>query len=87
MDPENAQPFFVALKSDDGDVMVQLDPEAIPSADHAGLLLADFARHMATAMAQTGKADSPEEALNQMLGLFEAELDAPTDTPSGGIVN
>lgn len=85
--PEDAKPFFVALKTEDGDIIVQLDPEAIPGPDHAGLLLADFSRHMAAALAQTGKASSPEAALNQMLDLFEAELNAPTDTPTGGITN
>ncbi len=87
MDADDAQPFLVALKTPDDDVMVQIDPEALPGPDHAGILLADFARHMAMALAQTGKADSPEAALNQMLDLFEAELNSPTDTPTGGIAN
>ena len=87
MDQPDAQPFLVALKTDDDDVMVQIDPEALPGAEHAGILLADFARHMAAALAQTGKADSAEAALNRMLDLFEAELNNPTDTPTGGIAN
>lgn len=87
MDANDAQPFLVALKTSEDDVMVQIDPEAIPSADHAGILLADFARHMAMALAQTGKAESPEAALNQMLDLFEAELNTPTASPTGGMAN
>lgn len=87
MDADDAQPFLVALKTSQDDVMVQIDPEAIPSADHAGILLADFARHMAMALAQTGKAESPEAALNQMLDLFEAELNTPTASPTGGLAN
>lgn len=83
----DAQPFLVALKTGDDDVMVQIDPEALPGAEHAGILLADFARHMAMALAQTGKSESPEEALETMLDLFEAELNNPTDAPTGGIAN
>ncbi len=87
MDTSDAQPFLVALKTGDDDVVVQIDPEAIPGAEHAGILLADFARHMAMALAQTGKADSPETALDRMLDLFEAELNTPTASPTGGIAN
>ena len=85
--PDEAKPFFVALKTETGDIIVQLDPEAIPGPDYAGLLLADFSRHMAAALAQTGKAPSPQAALTGMLDVFEAELNAPTDTPTGGITN
>ncbi len=87
MDNADAQPFLVALKTADDDIMVQIDPEALPGPEHAGILLADFARHMAMALAQTGKAESPDAALDTMLDLFEAELNNPTDTPTGGIAN
>ncbi|MFC4723742.1 DUF5076 domain-containing protein [Glycocaulis abyssi] len=84
---QDASPFFVAFRADDGDVTVHIDTEVIESGSHAGILLADFSRHMAIALAQTGKAASPDAALNEMLGLFQAEINNPTDTPRGGIAN
>lgn len=85
--PENAYPFFVAFRTKDGEIGVQLDIEALESAEHAGVLLADFARHFAMAFAQTGQASSPDAALDEMLDLMEAELENPTDTPRGGVTN
>jgi len=85
--PADAYPFFVVFRTKDGEVGVQLDIEALESAEHAGVLLADFARHFAMAFAQTGKASSPDAALDEMLDLMEAELENPTDTPRGGITN
>ena len=85
--PENAYPFFVAFRTREGEIGVQLDIEALESADHACVLLADFARHFAMAFAQAGKASSPDAALDEMLDLMEAELENPTDTPRGGIAN
>ncbi|WP_158291635.1 DUF5076 domain-containing protein [Marinicauda algicola] len=80
-------PFFVAFRSEDGEITVHIDTEVIESASHAGILLADFSKHMAIALAQTGKASSPDAAMDEMLDLFEAELNNPTDTPRGGIAN
>jgi hypothetical protein len=80
-------PFFVAFQSDDGDVTVHIDTEVIESASFAGILLADFSRHMALALAQTGKAANVDGALDEMLDLFLAEMNNPTDTPRGGIAN
>ncbi|XBQ15662.1 MAG: DUF5076 domain-containing protein [Oceanicaulis sp.] len=85
--PENAYPFFLAFRTKDGEIGVQLDPEAMEGPGHAGVLLADFARHFAMAFAQTGKASSPDAALDEILDLFEAELENPTDAPRGGISN
>lgn len=85
--PEDAYPFFVAFRTRDGEIGVQLDIEALEGPEHAGVLLADFARHFAMAFAQTGKASSPDAALDEMLDLMEAELENPTDTPRGGIAN
>ena len=86
-DEQQPMPFFVAFKNEDGEISVHIDTEVIESGEHAGVLLADFSRHMAIALAQTGKASSPDAAMDQMLDLFEAELNNPTDTPVGGITN
>ena len=80
-------PFFIAFRADDSDVTVHIDTEVIESASFAGILLADFSRHMAIALAQTGKAASVDAALDEMLDLFLAEMNNPTDTPRGGIAN
>lgn len=80
-------PFFIAFRAENGEITVHIDTEVIESGEHAGILLADFAKHMAIALAQTGKASSPDAALDDMLDLFEAELENPTDTPRGGIAN
>jgi hypothetical protein len=85
--PEGAYPFFVAFRTKDGEIGVQLDIEALEAPEHAGVLLADFARHFAMAFAQSGKASSPDAALDEMLDLMEDELENPTDTPRGGISN
>lgn len=85
--PENAYPFFVAFRTREGEIGVQLDIEALEGPDHAGVLMADFVRHFAMAFAQTGKASSPDAALDEILDLMEAELENPTDTPRGGISN
>ena len=85
--PEGAYPFFVAFRTKDGEIGVQLDIEALEAPAHAGVLLADFARHFAMAFAQTGKASSPDAALDELLDLMEDELENPTDTPRGGISN
>ncbi len=85
--PEDAYPFFVAFRTPEGEIGVQLAAEALESPEHAGVLLADFARHFALALTQLDKASSPDAALDEMLDLFEAELNNPTDTPRGGIVN
>ena len=82
-----APPFFIAFRAEDGEITVHIDTEVVESGGHAGVLLADFAKHMAIALAQTGKASSPDAALDDMLDLFEAELENPTDTPRGGIAN
>ena len=84
-----AEPFFVAYRDADpnGAVTVQIDPDLIESPAHGGLMLADFARHMARAMSQTGKAESEAQALDTILNLFQAELDNPTCPIQGSMQN
>lgn len=50
-----------------------------------GILLADLARHVVNALEQEGLVD-PVDALTRIRGLFDAELDSPTDIPTGSIV-
>lgn len=80
-------PFFAAFRDADpnGPVTVHIDPDRIESPDHAGLMMADFARHLSRAMAQSGKADDEREALMRLLVMFEAELRNPTDEIVGGV--
>jgi hypothetical protein len=82
-------PFFVAYRDADpnGPVTVHIDADQIESPAHGGLMLADFARHMARAMAQAGKADGEEAALTAILELFQAEIDNPTGPVHGSIRN
>ena len=85
--PDGARVFFVAFRTAEGGVGVQIDPDAIVGPSEAGVLLADFARHLALALAETGQVETPEDALEEMLDLFDAELDNPTDAPEGGLAN
>ena len=79
------KPFFTATRTADGGMEVQIDHAQIERPEYAGLILADFAGHLANAMHQSGKAESAEAAMRLILELFTAELKAPTDTPSGKI--
>ncbi len=79
------KPFFAATRTADGGMEVRIDHTQIERPEYAGLMLADFAGHMANAMHQSGKAESAEEAMRLILEMFTAELQNPTDTPSGEI--
>lgn len=50
-----------------------------------GIMLADLAGHIANAFAQEMHLDR-QDALQRIRRGFEAELDLPTDTPTGSIV-
>jgi len=50
-----------------------------------GIVLADIARHVANAMKEQREADV-SETLAAIRSAFDAELDEPTDEPSGGFV-
>lgn len=50
-----------------------------------GIMLADLARHVANAYAQTEGRD-PDEVVQRIKALFDAEWEAPTDTPTGAML-
>lgn len=81
------QPFLAAYMRPDGGMQVGLNPEEIADAGMAGIVLADLARHLARAMAMTSKSPSESGAMQEMLDMFVAELNAPTDVGSGSVVN
>ncbi len=87
--PAKTEPFFIAYRDEDpnGPITVSIDPEQVESAPHAGLMLADFARHFARAMSQVGKAESEVHALRDVVKLFNAEIDHPTGPVDGSIRN
>ena len=80
-------PFLAAYMMPDGGMQVGLNPAQIPDAEIAGLILADIARHLARALVMTGASRSQEVAMKEMLDMFVAEMNAPTDLGSGSIVN
>jgi hypothetical protein len=83
----NNSPFLVAYHGEDGGMVVNIDPARVGSAGAAGIMLADFMRHFARALTQYGAARSEEEATADMLAIFKAEVESPTDLGSGSIVN
>ncbi len=87
--PQENAPFFAAYRDADpnGPLTVHIDPGQIESPAHGGLMLADFAQHMSRAMAQTGKADSEDAALDAIVKLFQAEIERPTGPVHGSIQN
>ena len=79
-------PFFAAWRDAETDaITVNIDPAPIESPGHAGIMVADWMRHLARALAQASKAESEEAALEQMVSLLEAELRAPTERIEGSI--
>jgi hypothetical protein len=80
-------PFLVAWRTENGGMTVKLDPSRIQSTGAAGIILADIARHFARALTQYGAASSEQRAVNEILRLFDAEMDRPTDSGTGSIVN
>jgi hypothetical protein len=83
----NNSPFLVAYHGEDGGMVVNIDPARVGSAGAAGIMLADFMQHFARALTQYGAARSEEEATADMLAVFKAEVESPTDLGSGSIVN
>jgi hypothetical protein len=80
-------PLLFALRGSDpnGTLTVNIDTAQLRSAPEAGLIMADIAKHMANALAQSGKADSSQTALGDIRALFDAELDSPTQDAEGGM--
>ena len=83
----NQSPFLVAWRTEDGGMTVKLDPARIKSTGAAGIMLADFVRHFARALTEFGATPSEAQATAEMLRMFNAEMDSPTDLGSGSIVN
>jgi len=81
------RPFLSAAYDPEDGLTVVIDTNQVPHADFAGLALADIARHFAGALASSGKADSQEAALIDLLSMFKAELRNPTDTPVGKMMD
>ena len=76
-------PFLVAWRTEDSGMVVNLNPEKIEAPNTAGIILVDLMRHMSRALAQTGKAVSEDHARAEMLAMFLAELQNPTDEGTG----
>jgi len=78
-------PFFTATIDPDGGMSVRIDIDAVEAAGHAGIMLADFTNHFANALVQSGKSPDRGQAIEEMLTLFAAELQNPTDDPTGSL--
>ncbi|WGI20569.1 DUF5076 domain-containing protein [Amylibacter sp. IMCC11727] len=74
------KPFFTAEGNyvANEPLVVNIRTECLGDPKLAGLVLADFAQHLALAHARTGKAKDRQTALDEMLQLFVAELQNPT---------
>ncbi|MEM0924026.1 MAG: DUF5076 domain-containing protein [Pseudomonadota bacterium] len=80
------KPVFEAFLDPRDGLEVRINTDVFSEAGAAGVMLADFAQHMAKALAQSGKADTAESALHEMLDIFVNELEDPTDAPEGGML-
>ena len=80
-------PMLIAQKTKEGGVNVHLDPAQIGSGAAGGIILADLARHFARALAAARLERSEDHALGEILRLFQAEIERPTDMGEGGLVN
>ena len=63
-----------------------LKPEIWDEVGSWGILLADVARHVASALAESN-AVNKQESLRRIRELFDAEMDRPTDEPTGQFVS
>ena len=81
-------PLMCAIRSKDpnGPMTTHIDVSQIANRAEAGIILADFAGHLAKAQAFGGKAESEAKAMFDIRSLFDAELDSPTTAVVGGIV-
>lgn len=95
---QGPQPFLIAFPAHQGPYAednentgdgqtVMLDPTYFNGLDEVGLFLADIARHYARAFIQSGRARSPDDAIEQIREYFDMELDNPTDEGEGGFVS
>jgi len=69
-----------------GEQHVSLEIGLWPDPAAWGLLLVDLARHVANAYERTkGQDASASDVLARIREAFDAEWEAPTDSPSGGV--
>jgi hypothetical protein len=80
-------PFIQCFRTEDGGLVVRIDPAQVESPAHAGIMMVDIARHLTRAMAQYGTVRSEDAAMAEIVRLMRAELDHPTALGSGSIVN
>jgi hypothetical protein len=62
-----------------------LRPATWKDAGHWGIVLADVARHVANAM-RDEFGDEPSSTVARIVEMFNRELKAPTDDPTGSLV-
>ncbi len=74
-----------AWTSEEG-LHVSLRPEIWADSAAWGIAIADIIRHSADAY-KISQSVEPEMTIERIVGLLHAELDAPTDKPSGNFVN
>ena len=65
-----------------GGLVCSLRPTTWDDAGNWGIALADLARHVANAVHEH-RGDDPTATIKRIQELFNAELDSPTDSPSG----
>ncbi len=80
-------PLLVAFFEEDGSLNVRIDPDQLQEPGWAGIILADLESHFANALAYSGKSSSVESALADIRAMYQAEIENPTDTPTGQIEN
>ncbi|MCK0094229.1 DUF5076 domain-containing protein [Yoonia sp. F2084L] len=80
---ELENPLMVAFFEEDGSLNVRIDANQLQNPGWAGIILADFEQHFANALVHVGKASSVDGALAEIRAMYQAEIDNPTDTPTG----
>jgi len=78
-------PMLVAFRVEnkEGTLSVHLDPAQLGNPAEAGIMLADIGRHMAHSLAGTSYQGSEEDAFHQIVNIFNAETNAPTQPFKG----
>jgi hypothetical protein len=79
-----AREFLRAWAVDKG-LQVSLKPYPDAGVSAWGIILADILRHVADAHQQSEGADR-EQTIREILSVFMAEFDSPTDTPHGDFI-
>ncbi len=74
------------VTAESGAFVVHLNVADIGNAGVAGVMLADLAVHIAKALTMAKMAAAEDTALNEIVRVFNAERQNPTDDPVGGLV-